>query len=281
MFADSADYLPMLQVQYFDAVYNLEADTYSSTLAALAKSDNKFGFVMHPDGAVKPINDLADEWFLMGINDNIKKQNTKTYFEHIYHICDFKSTITPPKIFLSDSEKIITENFRLKYSFNSGKKIIGINTGAGKRWQLKKWGFSDHIALIEKIHQERKDTELVLFGGPEEEDYNKHIVNALSFSITDAGTQNSVRSFFALVDAVDILFTPDSLAMHAGVALDKNVIVYTGPTSYTELDVFGKGKVIRSNMECLSCYLNHCDKEINCMNTLSVDTMFAAITMFL
>ena len=120
--SDSAEYLPMLLTEHFDAVYNLEADRHSSTLAALAKSEDKYGFVMHPDGVVKPVNELADEWFLMGVNDSIKKKNSRTYFEHIYGICDFKSNITPPKIFLSDSENSITENFRMQHSLNGDKK---------------------------------------------------------------------------------------------------------------------------------------------------------------
>ncbi len=275
--SESAEYLALLQVMQFDAVYNLEADVHSSALAAIAKSKNKNGFILDTDGVVKPANNLADEWFVMGINDDIKKKNTRTYFEHIYGMCGFKSEVVPPKIFLSEVEKSITSKFINEHSLNKGKKILGINTGAGKRWPLKKWGFSDYVALIEKLHAERKDVELVLFGGPEEAEYNKALVESLSFKIIDAGTGNDVRSFFALVDAVDVLLTPDSLSMHVGVALGKSVIVYTGPTSFTELDVFGKGDIIHSDIDCLSCYLNKCDKETNCMNTISVNTMVEVV----
>jgi ADP-heptose:LPS heptosyltransferase len=105
-------------------------------------------------------------------------------------------------------------------------------------------------------------------------------MKTFSGKIADAGTGNSLRTFFALVNLADVHFTPDSLALHAATALEKAVVVYTGPTSYTELSVFGKGAVIHSDLDCLVCYLNVCDKKINCMNSLSIDMVYAALAKY-
>jgi heptosyltransferase-2 len=80
---------------------------------------------------------------------------------------------------------------------------------------------------------------------------------------------------------VDVLLTPDSLAMHMGVALEKPTVVLVGPTSPWELDVFGNGAILHSRMECVSCYLSRCDKVVNCMNTLTPEYVAARSAEFL
>ena len=79
-----------------------------------------------------------------------------------------------------------------------------------------------------------------------------------------------------MIYLADKVFTSDSLAFHIASALDKYTVVFTGPTSYTELDVFGNGKIIYSSkVDCLVCYLNRCDKKVTCMNTLSPDDVIS------
>ncbi len=274
-------YLPMLSAIQFDAVYNLEADHYSSILAATARGNKKFGYMLHEHGYVVPANDLADEWFLMGIHDGLKKQNVKTYFEHMYAYSDLPFPVFKPKIYLSEREKENTAAFIRENMLSKYKKILGINTGAGNRWPLKKWPLDNYVELIEAVHRDHDNIAIVLFGGPEETETNQKLKDSLSFEIVDAGTDNSLREFFALVNAVDVLFTPDSLAMQVGIALQKEVIVYTGPTSYAELDVFGKGEIVHSDIDCLVCYLNACDKTSNCMNTLTVENMLQVVGHYL
>lgn len=278
---EPAEYLPLLDIVEFDAVYNLEADSYSSLLTAKARAKEKFGFTQTKENIVRPINPEAGEWFMMGINDRLKKENSKTYFQQIYSICKLNSPVVPPALFLSQAESELTEHFRTRYSLGTYKRVIGINTGSGKRWPLKKWGFESYCELLEKLHNAHPEVALVLFGGPEEVEFNQDLKTKLSFEIIDAGTDNSLRKFFALIDAVDILLTPDSLAMHVGIALHKNVVVYTGPTSSAELDVFGKGAILHADLPCLVCYLNECDKTTNCMNSLSVEQMYTAISKYL
>jgi len=274
-------YLPLLETMKFDAVYNLEADHYSGTLAARANADRKLGFVLHENGYVMPANELGDEWFLMGINDRYKKANKKTYFRLMHEYCNLPGKIAQPKIYLSNTDNAVTEAFRREHNLSAYKKVLGFNIGAGKRWPLKKWGFESNLQLLEGIHKEHGNVAIVLFGGPDEAEINIKLKERLSFQIIDAGTNNSLRRYFALMNAVDILFTPDSLAMQVGVALAKTVIAYTGPTSYTELDMFGNGEIVHSDIDCLVCYLTSCSKEVNCMNTISVETMFTAVKKYL
>jgi heptosyltransferase-2 len=123
---------------------------------------------------------------------------------------------------------------------------------------------------------------VLLFGGPEEEDFNLEIKKETGDLIVDAGCSNSLLRFSALIDLVDILCTPDSLGLHIAVALKKTAVVLVGPTSPWELDVFGNGDIIYSDKcDCISCYRPNCPKEINCMNTIEPGRVFVAINKYL
>ena len=87
--------------------------------------------------------------------------------------------------------------------------------------------------------------------------------------------------FSSLVNILDVLVTSDSLAMHIGVSLGKPTVVLVGPTSPWELDVFGVGEIVHTDIECLACYLSRCDKTVNCMNTLSPEHVTSVVEKYL
>ncbi len=279
VFAVETDYLEYLQNESFSVGICLDADPFSATINSLARSDLKLGFVTDRGGKVQPANDAAREWWLMGVNDALKKRNRKTYQQIMYEICGLPLPTVPPRLYLNGSSGSIPlrENAALRHA----SRLIGINTGGGGRWQLKKWTLPGYIECIKLLKQQHPGTGLVLLGGPEEVELNRQILDAVGDAVVDGGCRNSLMEFAALVGQLDVLLTSDSLAMHIGVALDKPTIVLVGPTSPWELDVFGKGEILHSDIECLACYLSRCDKKINCMNTLAPEFVVERISRFL
>jgi heptosyltransferase-2 len=55
------------------------------------------------------------------------------------------------------------------------------------------------------------------------------------------------------------------------------MVVLLGPTSEAEVDLYELGKKITAEMNCLCCYRQTCDKHPNCMESISVDTVFQAV----
>ena len=47
--------------------------------------------------------------------------------------------------------------------------MIGINTGAGRRWPQKSWGIEQTIDLVQEIKDELGVASLILGGGDERE----------------------------------------------------------------------------------------------------------------
>ncbi|MBM2839816.1 MAG: hypothetical protein HW412_344 [Bacteroidetes bacterium] len=275
------NYVEFLKHERFDVGICLDADALSATIHSMAECSNRFGFVSDRAGKVAPVNDNATEWWLMGVNDELKKKNRKTYQQIMYEICSLPLPTHKPQLPLDDRGKEFGRNFLRRNGINLSSKILGINTGGGGRWQYKKWTFEGYTGFIRLLKQRHPGVQLLLFGGPEEVDLNKRIHATVGDAVIDAGCENSLMEFSSLIDSVNVLLTSDSLAMHMGVALGKATIVLVGPTSPWELDVFGNGEIVHSDIECLVCYLSRCDKVVTCMNTLSPEYVVSRVTQFL
>jgi ADP-heptose:LPS heptosyltransferase len=275
------DYLEYLHNERFSLGICLDADLHSATINSIAGCQEKLGFVADQSGKVKPTNDTAMEWWLMGLNDGMKRQNRKSYQHIMYEICQLPFPVQRPELYLNNGYELLSQKLRTETALGSAEKIVGINTGGGGRWQLKKWTTAGYIDCIRLLREKHPDVGLVLLGGPEEADLNREIMEAVGDSVVDGGCLNSLLEFAGKVKAVDVLFTADSLAMHVGVALEKPTIVTVGPTSPWELDVFGRGAVIHSDLDCLACYRSQCDKSVNCMNTLSPEHVVTKISEYL
>jgi ADP-heptose:LPS heptosyltransferase len=275
------DYLAYLKNESFSVGICLDADQQSATIHSIARCEVRLGFVADAAGKVQPANDAAREWWLMGVNDSLKKQNRKTYQQIMYEICGLPLPTVPPSLHLNDNHQSLVQDLRAQPSLRNASHILGLNTGGGGRWQFKKWTLEGYIDCINLVKAQHPGVGILLLGGPEEVDLNARIIKAVNGKVVDGGCHNSLLQFAALVQAVDVLLTSDSLAMHIGVALAKPTVVLVGPTSPWELDVFGNGGILHSGIECLSCYLSRCDKKVNCMNTLSPDYVVAKINEFL
>ena len=74
-----AEAVLLLQTHRFDVVFNPDASITSSRLAAMARASDKRGFIVDNDGGVEALNDEARLWYEMGLSDELKKANARTY----------------------------------------------------------------------------------------------------------------------------------------------------------------------------------------------------------
>src|SRR3989338_8597256 len=136
-------------------------------------------------------------------------------------------------------------NFARLFAEKNGIKkndlVIGINTGAGGRWEDKKLSIEETAELIDKINSNFDNAKLLLFGGPEENKRNDKIKKLVKASLIDAGCNNSMMEFASLVNLCNILVTSVSLAMHIGTALKKKIVAFFYSTSAAEIELYNRG----------------------------------------
>lgn len=273
-----ADAIVNLSSRAFDRVVNLDAGKISAGLAAIVNAKEKMGYVLHKDGYVTGTNDAADEWLRMGIFDDLKKANLCSYQEIMCSIIGLPTERLKYVLELTETEKEDGRSHLQKLGLDLNKSTIGIHTGGGGRWLLKQWSEGYFTSLISELGKELgHDTQILLFGGPLEREQNERIKNKVGVSVFDAGCDNEVRHFAALINYCSVVLSGDSLAMHVALALGRRVVVLFGPTSSTEIELFGLGEKVIPELDCLSCYKKECDYVPNCMDSISVDMVKQAI----
>ena len=73
------------------------------------------------------------------------------------------------------------------------------------------------------------------------------------------------------------MISTDSLAFHIATALGKKAVVLVGPTSSSELDVFGRGRKIAPQGGCDCFYRPQCRRGESCLETLPEEGVLAAV----
>jgi len=272
------DALVHLSSRTFDRVINLDAGKISSGMATIAEAKEKIGYVLHKDGYVKGTNEAAEEWLRMGVFDDLKKANQRSYQGIMCSILGLSNKGMKYVLELTEAEKAEGGRHLLRIGLNSDKPIIGIHTGGGGRWRLKQWDEKNFLALISELgHELGGIAQILLFGGPLERELNRWIMAKSNGLVFDAGCKNEIRHFASLVNCCSIVLSGDSLAMHIALAMKRRTVVLFGPTSNTEIELFGLGEKVIPDLDCLSCYKKECDFVPNCMDSISVEMVKQAL----
>ncbi len=230
----------------------------------------------------KKISYTPSEWFDMSLvsrfgkerADELKVENKKTYQQLLGEMLDID--ISEPILNLTKKKKKISEKFAMENNISKGDLVIGLNTSAGKRWKFKRLDIKKTIILANRLNKEFK-AKIILFGGKEEIERNKKIKNGVSFEIIDAGCDNSLLEFAALIGLCSVVITSDSLALNIAIALKRKVVVFFTVTSAAEIDLYGRGKKIVSKIDCVCCYRKECDKKMNCVDMIKVDDIVKGV----
>lgn len=264
----------------FDLVISLDDEDEACELATKINKKKLIG--AHFRNNKKIYTEDSSEWFDMGLiskygkekADKLKKINKKTYQEIISNILGIK----PSELILNLGKKEIefAKEFAEKQNTKENDFVVGLNTGAGGRWQLKKLSIEKTAELADRLYTQL-NAKVILFGGPEETERNQRIKEKAKTSIIDAGCHNTLRQFAGLINLCDILVASDSLAMHIGIALKKKTIAFFTVTSPTEIEGYGRMIKIVPPIECICCYKKTCDKKPNCMDLIKIEDIIEAI----
>jgi ADP-heptose:LPS heptosyltransferase len=268
--------LARLLTETFDLVLNPEAAKESAALASIARGKEKMGFGLSPDGFVFPFNPEAEELFHMGLFDDLKKANPKTYEQLLCHLLNLPYGRIPPVFPLSPEASLFGEAFRSRHRIEQGPPVVGMNTGGGGRWSMKRWTSRGFRELAQRLTDDL-GARVILLGGADEAEINRQILSQVKGKIIDAGCSNSTGQFASLLNLCDVVVTGDTLALHLALALRRRVVVLFGPTSAAEIDLYDQGRKLLPEMDCLCCYRQTCERSPTCMESLSSEAVFRAV----
>ncbi|MCK5282730.1 MAG: glycosyltransferase family 9 protein [Nanoarchaeota archaeon] len=268
--------------EHFNLILSLDDDEESAVIASDIKNNKLIGTYIS-NGKVDYTKDSA-EWFGMGLlrseekgglekANRLKKENKKNMHEILANISGLDYNYEEPILNLIKEEIDFRKEFAEKNSISESDLIIGLNTGAGKRWQLKRWPVEKTAELADMLI-EKLSAKIILLGGKEEKDRNGQIKELTKNKLIDAGNNNTMRQFASIINLCRLVVTSDTLAMYISIALKKKVVVLIGPTSAAEIEIYGRGKKIYANLPCICCYKKKCEIKPNCMDLISVENVY-------
>jgi len=264
------DFLSIYKIkQYkYDIAINLDKEVEACALLAEVESERKFGFTWK-NNHIEAATPAAEHKLVTGLFDNISKTNTKNYLEEIFEICHLDFQGEPYK--LNYNQNLAKKWNSIREEAN-GKKIIGLNTGCGVRWQTRLWPQENWIELIKQLQNDGYYP--IVLGGKDEDDVNSYYVQATGCFYPG---HFQLDEFIALVSHCDVIVTAVSMMMHIALGLNKKMVLFNNIFNKYEFELFGQGSIIEPSTGCDCYYGNTCSREKHCMKDLSVAQVFNEI----
>ena len=266
-----------LQIEEFDFLINLDKEEEALALAMLIKAKEKMGYGMSKDGKIIPLNPESEYSIKLGFDDNLKfRINKKTYQQMIFDIVRLPYDLRYEYVLALPKEAVAAVgNFLSLHNINGEDTVIGINTGAGRKFANKNLSAETIAKLIDKIAKELA-VKVILLGGALEVSINREIKSLVSTPIIDSGCME-IKDFAALINSCNLIISGDTLTLHIAIALRKPVVALFGPTCAQEIELYGRGLKIISPKECTPCYRKACKRKPNCMDKIPVEELFNSI----
>ncbi len=267
--------LLQLEGRQFDVVLNIDKSKLSSGLLKKIEFDLLYGFKVEArTGSIVPATDEAVELWQIGLSNHKKFfENEKTEIQLCHEALKLGEYKRDSYIIgLSDEERSLARE--RKKTWSRGKPILGINTGCAPTIPYKKLSISGYRELIQKINNEL-NVQIVLLGGPTEEDMNKTIAKGLR--ALQSPVNQGIRDGLCSIEACDIVFSGDSLGMHMAIALKKWVVAWFGPTCHQEIDLYDRGVKVLTEASCSPCWKRHCSKDPMCYDLVPFEKVISGI----
>lgn len=265
-----------LLVEKFDILISLDKEPPSTSLATMVKGETKFGFGMNDCGNLIPFNKEAGYAYRLGVDDDLKFiQNRMTYQEIIYKTAEIEYQGEGYVFQLEEEHKEKADQYFHDKKIDETRTAIGLNTGAGVKFETKQWPPEKYLQLIDYINKGLR-ANIFLLGGKRESELNHHLEKASKSGVLNTGNDNSLLEFAGFLSKMDIVVSSDTLGMHLAVAQGKKVVALFGPTCPQEIDLFGLGTKLFAGVDCSPCYKQTCP-DMKCMQEITPEQVFDEI----
>lgn len=262
--------------QRYDLAVCLDKEPHLAGLASQVLAKHKCGFGIDQLGQLIPLDKNSKYLYSLGISNHLKFQvNQKSYQQLVIEACGLKYRQQPYVLNLTGEEFSWAKGHLHKFSRLKGKKhLVGVNTGTGRAFPTKSWP-KDHFVKLGRLLAGRKDIGLLLLGGPDETKLNQAVIKSCP-GLINPGTSLELRQFAAVISALDLLVSADTLGMHLGIALGKRTVALFGPTCSQEIYLYQKGEKLSAGANCSPCYKTFCPDPV-CMTGLTPESVRDAV----
>ena len=174
-----------------------------------------------------------------------------------------------------------------RFGINDSDLIVGIAPGAGASWgknaATKHWAATKFAQLSDRLINEFNAKVLIL-GSPAEKNIAEAIMYSMKNKAVDLVGNTSLDDLFGIINNLHVLVANDGGVLHTAVALGKKTVSVFGPVDervYGPYPVSKIHEVVKKDIECRPCYKNFrlgiCEKNKECLNSITTDEVFEAV----
>lgn len=261
--------LYILRNTQFDIAINLDKEAEACMLLNEVAADTKYGFTWE-NGHIAAATPKAVHKLITGFFDQKSKENTKSYLEEIFEICDFEFGMEDYQINLN---KDLAAKWKAHFNEKAqGKKVVGLNTGCGPRWNTRLWTEEQWEQLANKLSENGYYP--VFLGGKLEHEKNDRMSNNTGEYYPG---HFSLEEFISLTDACDTIVTQVSMMMHIATALKKQLVLCNTIFNKHEFELYNRGVLVEPDSGCECYFGNTCVRDHACMLDITPDQLVAAV----
>jgi ADP-heptose:LPS heptosyltransferase len=265
-----------LEVERFEALICLDKEPGLAGLATRLKAGQKFGFGLNREGNLIPLNAAAEYAYRLGMDDELKfRLNSKTYQQIVAEAAEVDYRRDEYIFSLKEENKKKASAFLRRRRIPVRRPAVGLNTGAGSKFETKQWPEEHFLKLIRLLQRELK-ANIFLLGGPKEAALNARLEKRSPTPAFHTGTDNTLLEFAGFLSLMDVVVCSDTLAMHLAIALKKKTVVLFGPTCPQEIDLYDRGVKLFAGVDCAPCYKQTCE-DGRCMKDIRPEKVLQAV----
>jgi lipopolysaccharide heptosyltransferase I len=179
---------------------------------------------------------------------------------------------------LTDPERAIARDILAAAGISDFEPFIAVLPGA--RWETKRWLPERFVEVIDRLAAQDLGR-CVLMGAPDEQPLCTEIAARCRCSTVNLAGRTGLRDVAAILHRAAVVLCQDSAPMHLAAAQDRPLVALLGPTSPARTGPFGgQSTVLQARLPCVPCYfrrLSQCPHEHECMRSLTVDEVAAAV----
>lgn len=258
----------------FDVVISAHKSLRSSLVMLMLKANMKIGFKESILASVYTHKVHRD----MGLHEVERNLMLVSKLIDDFNFEEAKSIAGKPQI--SINEDFFNKMYKFMKIVAAGKKIVGL--APTSNWKTKMWPAEKYAFIVNKLYE--KGVYSIVFAAKSEEDDYIRFKKFVKVPFFNFALKTSISELSSAIKIVDLLVCNDSAPLHMGVAHNKKIICFFGPTvpefgfyPYTD-----DAEIMEiSDLYCRPCHIhgkNYCpEKHFKCMNDIDENIVLKKI----
>lgn len=234
--------IEQLKVEHFDLVYCLDKESDVAAISDQIKANKKMGSTINSVLGVTGHFPEAKHLFDTGLDDNLKKSNTKSQQQLYCEAVGLEWKNDEYMVSVPNVQPFKEVDVCLNYLFDDDS------------FRTRGWFYWDELELLLKQK---------------------------GISYTRQKLFPDLKEYIDWINSGRVVVSTDSLGLHLAIGLKKKVVAIFSSTGYPEISLYNRGvKLLAKELDCILCRKHSCN-DMTCMRLIKPEMVLAEIEKLL